>query len=128
LDYLVQPTALTSGTVVVPGDKSISHRALLLGAIAEGQTDIEGFLAGQDCLATMAALRSLGVSIDQIDDRTIRVDGVGLHGLNEPAEALDLGNSGTGMRLLTGLLCGQAFNSQLAGDESLSARPMQRIM
>ena len=128
MDYLVVPTALTSGTVTVPGDKSISHRALILGAIAEGQTDIEGFLAGEDCMATLAALRALGVSINQIDETTVRIDGVGLHGLSEPLQVLNLGNSGTGMRLLAGLLCGQAFDSTLTGDESLSWRPMRRII
>jgi 3-phosphoshikimate 1-carboxyvinyltransferase len=128
LDYLIQPTALKSGTISVPGDKSISHRALLLGAIAEGQTVVEGFLAGQDCLATLAALTRLRVSIDRIADSTVHVQGVGLHGLGEPDDALDLGNSGTGMRLMAGLLCGQAFDSTLTGDDSLSARPMDRII
>ena len=128
LDYVIEPTALTSGTVRVPGDKSISHRALILGAIADGQTEIEGFLAGEDCRHTLAALRSLGVSIDNVDDVMIRVDGVGMSGLSEPGEPLDLGNSGTGMRLLAGLLCGQRFDSTLTGDESLTARPMQRII
>ena len=128
MDYLVQPSALTSGTVSVPGDKSISHRALILGAIANGQTKITGFLAGEDCLATLEALRSLGVLIDQVDDTTVRIDGVGLSGLSKPRAPLDLGNSGTGMRLLAGLLCGQAFDSTLTGDESLSSRPMRRII
>jgi len=128
LDYLVLPTDLKSGTVTVPGDKSISHRALLLGALAEGQTEVEGFLAGGDCLATLAALRALGVSIDQVDDTTVRIKGVGLNGLRKPAGALDLGNSGTGMRLLAGVLCGQQFDSSLTGDQSLSSRPMQRII
>ncbi len=128
MDYLVLPTALTSGAVTVPGDKSISHRALLLGAIADGQTEVEGFLAAEDCLATLAALRALGVAIDQIDDTTVRIDGVGLGGLSMPGEPLDLGNSGTGMRLLAGLLCGQQFDSTLTGDESLLSRPMQRII
>jgi 3-phosphoshikimate 1-carboxyvinyltransferase len=128
LDYVIQPTALTSGTVCVPGDKSISHRALILGAIADGQTEIEGFLAGEDCFNTLAALRSLGVSIDHVDDVTVRVDGVGINGFGEPGEPLDLGNSGTGMRLLAGLLCGQRFDSTLTGDESLTTRPMQRII
>ena len=117
-----------SGTVTVPGDKSISHRALILGAIAEGQTDITGFLAGEDCMATLAAIRALGASISEVDDTTIRIDGVGLHGLSEPGEALNLGNSGTGMRLLAGLLCGQTFDCTLTGDNSLSCRPMQRII
>ncbi len=128
LDYVIEPTALTSGTVCVPGDKSISHRALILGAIADGQTEVEGFLAGEDCRQTLAALRSLGVSIDHVDDVTVRVDGVGMSGLSEPGEPLDFGNSGTGMRLLAGLLCGQRFDSTLTGDESLTARPMQRII
>jgi len=128
LDYLIQPSALESGTVTVPGDKSISHRALLLGAIADGKTEIKGFLAGEDCLATLAALRALGVPIEQIEDTTVRVDGVGLNGLRDPGASLDLGNSGTGMRLLTGLLCGQSFDSTLCGDDSLSARPMQRLI
>ncbi len=128
MDYVVLPAALTSGTVTVPGDKSISHRALLLGAIAEGQTEVEGFLAGEDCLATLSALRALGVSIDNADDTTVRIDGVGLSGLNMPGKALDLGNSGTGMRLLAGLLCGQQFDNTLTGDDSLTSRPMQRII
>ena len=128
MDFLVQPTALTRGTVTVPGDKSISHRAVLLGAIAEGQTKVEGFLAGEDCLATLAALRALGVEIDLIDETTVIIDGVGLGGLSKPGDALDLGNSGTAMRLMAGLLCGQTFDSTLTGDESLSSRPMQRII
>jgi len=128
LDFLVLPTALTSGTVTVPGDKSISHRALILGAIAEGRTEIEGLLAGEDCLATLSALRALGVSIDNSDDTRVFIDGVGFGGLSIPRKALDLGNSGTGMRLLAGLLCGQQFDSTLTGDESLSSRPMHRII
>ncbi len=119
---------LTSGTVTVPGDKSISHRAVLLGAIAEGQTKVEGFLAGEDCLATLAALRALGVEIDLIDESTVIIEGVGFGGLSKVGEALDLGNSGTAMRLMAGLLCGQSFDSTLTGDESLSSRPMQRII
>ncbi len=128
MDFLVQPTVLTSGTVTVPGDKSISHRAVLLGAIAEGQTTVEGFLAGEDCLATLAALRALGVEIDLIDESTVIIEGVGFGGLSKVGEALDLGNSGTAMRLMAGLLCGQSFDSTLTGDESLSSRPMQRII
>ena len=119
---------LTSGTVTVPGDKSISHRAVLLGAIAEGQTKVEGFLAGEDCLATLAALRALGVEIDLIDESTVIIEGGGFGGLSKAGEALDLGNSGTAMRLMAGLLCGQSFDSTLTGDESLSSRPMQRII
>jgi 3-phosphoshikimate 1-carboxyvinyltransferase len=128
LDFLVLPSELTGGTVTVPGDKSISHRALLLGAIAEGRSEIDGFLMGEDCLATLLALRALGVTIDQVKDTAIWIEGVGLRGLSSPGRALDLGNSGTGMRLLAGLLCGQPFDSTLTGDESLSSRPMQRII
>ena len=128
MDYVIQPSALKSGIVCVPGDKSISHRALILGAIADGQTEIRGFLAGEDCRRTFIALRSLGVLIDQIDETTIRISGVGMSGLNKPVEPLDLGNSGTSMRLFAGLLCGQRFDSKLIGDVSLTARPMQRII
>ncbi|MFQ6004316.1 MAG: 3-phosphoshikimate 1-carboxyvinyltransferase [Woeseia sp.] len=128
MDYVIQPAACSSGTVTVPGDKSISHRALMLGAIADGRTEIDGFLAGEDCLATLAALERLGVPIDRIDEATVQVDGVGMHGLTQPGHPLDLGNSGTAMRLIAGLLCGQGFDSTLTGDESLRARPMQRII
>lgn len=128
MDYLIQPSALTSGTVTVPGDKSISHRALLLGAIADGPSEITGFLAGEDCLATLDALRKLGVPIEQPDETTVRIIGAGMHGLHKAGDALDLGNSGTGMRLLAGLLSGQAFDSTLTGDDSLAGRPMQRVI
>ncbi|MEQ8205419.1 MAG: 3-phosphoshikimate 1-carboxyvinyltransferase, partial [Woeseia sp.] len=110
------------------GDKSISHRALMFGAIAEGQTRASGFLNGEDCLATLAALRSLGVTIEESADRSVVVTGVGLHGLSAPAADLDLGNSGTAMRLFCGLLAGQSFSSTLVGDTSLSGRPMGRVV
>ena len=116
MDYLIQPSALTSGTVTVPGDKSISHRALLLGAIADGPSEITGFLAGEDCLATLDALRKLGVPIEQPDETTVRIIGAGMHGLHKAGDALDLGNSGTGMRLLAGLLSGShvgAFSNRV---------------
>jgi 3-phosphoshikimate 1-carboxyvinyltransferase len=116
-----------AGTIQVPGDKSISHRALMLGALATGQTRITGFLAGEDCLATMAALGAMGVAIEATDPDNIVVNGVGLHGLKEPAAPLDMGNSGTGMRLLAGILAGQPFTSELTGDESLLQRPMERV-
>ena len=124
----VEPSALTSGTVTVPGDKSISHRALMLGAIAEGQTRIRGFLHGEDCLATLAALRAMGVTIEQLSDTDLIIDGKGAAGLQPPSAALDMGNSGTAMRLFAGLLAGQSFTSKLAGDASLSRRPMNRII
>ncbi|MFQ5548054.1 MAG: 3-phosphoshikimate 1-carboxyvinyltransferase [Woeseia sp.] len=128
MDYVIQPAPFSGGTVTVPGDKSISHRALMLGAIADGRTDIDGFLAAEDCLATLAALESLGVPIDRDDPATVHVDGVGMHGLTQARGPLDLGNSGTAMRLIAGLLCGQGFDSTLTGDASLAARPMQRII
>jgi len=116
-----------SGSIRVPGDKSISHRALMLGALAEGRTRIRGFLPGEDCLATLAALRALGVHIDTADPDCIIVEGVGLHGLRAPHGPLDMGNSGTGMRLLAGILAGQSFTSELTGDASLQKRPMERV-
>ena len=128
MHIVVEPSALNSGRVTVPGDKSVSHRALMLGAIAEGETRVSGFLRGDDCLATLGALRSLGVRIDDSDPDSVRVTGVGLDGLTSPASALDLGNSGTAMRLFTGLLAGQEFSSELVGDASLSSRPMDRVI
>ncbi|MCG8369430.1 MAG: 3-phosphoshikimate 1-carboxyvinyltransferase [Proteobacteria bacterium] len=122
------PSRLRDATVTVPGDKSISHRALMLGSIAEGRTEVSGFLAGDDCMATAAALRACGVSIDRPGETDVVIEGVGLHGLQAPGRSLDLGNSGTAMRLMAGLLAGQVFDSVLTGDESLSGRPMQRIV
>ena len=115
-----------AGQVSVPGDKSISHRALMLGALAEGVTNVAGFLAGEDCLATLDALRALGVDI-QLDGTNVRIVGAGMGGLREATAALDMGNSGTGLRLMAGLLAGQNFASELTGDKSLRARPMERI-
>ena len=126
--FTVEPSALTSGKVTVPGDKSVSHRALMLGAIAEGNTKIRGFLNGEDCLATMAALRDMGVAIEQLSDTDLIVEGCGSTGLKPPPGPLDMGNSGTAMRLFAGLLSGQTFSSKLVGDESLSERPMNRII
>lgn len=124
---IASPGLAVSGRIRVPGDKSISHRALMLGALAEGRTRIYGFLPGEDCLATLAALRALGVAIDNTDPDCIVVEGVGLHGLRAPAAPLDMGNSGTGMRLLAGILAGQPFSSELTGDDSLRKRPMERV-
>jgi 3-phosphoshikimate 1-carboxyvinyltransferase len=113
--------------VQVPGDKSVSHRALMLAAIAEGETRIRGFLEGEDTRATAAVLSQLGVRIDAPSPGERVVHGVGLHGLHAAAQPLDCGNAGTGMRLLAGLLAGQAFDSTLVGDASLSKRPMRRV-
>lgn len=128
MNFVVQPSALESGETTVPGDKSISHRALMLGSIANGQTRIKGFLAGEDCLATLAALRQMGVKIEQQVSDEVLIDGVGLRGLSAPDSQLDMGNSGTAMRLFAGLLAGQDFNAELSGDESLSQRPMNRVI
>ena len=123
--YLVQPVTDVAGAIRVPGDKSISHRALMLGGIAEGITEVRGFLESEDCLATMQAMRALGVRVDR-DGSDVRVHGVGLRGLKPAARVLDMGNSGTAMRLMTGLLAGQQFDSELIGDASLMKRPMER--
>jgi 3-phosphoshikimate 1-carboxyvinyltransferase len=125
--YRAEPVESVGGTITVPGDKSISHRALMLGAIAEGSTLIHGFLDGADCLATRSALEALGVHIYKNALQPVRVDGVGLRGLRAASKVLDLGNSGTGIRLMTGLLAGQAFDSELTGDASLQQRPMERV-
>jgi 3-phosphoshikimate 1-carboxyvinyltransferase len=116
------------GRVRVPGDKSISHRAMMFGSLAEGVTDVSGFLEGEDTLATAAAFRAMGVRIDVEGPGRRIVHGVGLHGLKAPTGPLDLGNAGTGMRLLAGLMAGQSFASELIGDESLSRRPMKRVI
>src|SRR5690606_7230887 len=115
----IEPGPPLGGELRVPGDKSISHRALLLGALADGTTQISGLLPRADCRATLAILRALGVTVHETGATQLRIDGVGLHGLREPAHALDCGNSGTAMRLLAGVLAGQPFTSPLTGDASL---------
>ncbi len=113
--------------IKVPGDKSISHRAVMLGSIAEGTTEIEGFLTGADCLSTISCFRQLGVEIHQNGDK-VTVHGVGLHGLKEPESVLDVGNSGTTIRLISGILSGQKFTTTLTGDASIRRRPMKRVL
>jgi len=127
LRFQIKPGGAITGRITVPGDKSISHRALMLAAIAEGETTIYGFLQGEDTLATARAFQQMGVDIKN-EGNLIRVQGVGLQGLHAHNEALDLGNSGTSVRLLTGLLSAQSFNSELIGDRSLMTRPMLRII
>jgi len=127
VDFWVDPGGCLRGRVRVPGDKSISHRAVMLGAVAEGSTEITGFLEGEDTLATLRAFRAMGVAAERTAAWSLRVDGVGLRGLHAPARALDLGNSGTSMRLLAGLLAGQRFAVELTGDASLARRPMTRV-
>lgn len=126
MKYIVQPSARIAGEISVPGDKSISHRAIMFASLAEGSTRVSGFLQGEDCLATLHAFQQMGVTVDYgSDDMTIH--GVGRDGLQAPQNALDCGNSGTSMRLLTGLLAGQGFAVTLVGDESLLQRPMRRV-
>jgi len=125
--YLVQPGGRLRGTVRVPGDKSISHRAVMLGSLAEGVTRVSGLLEGEDVLSTLGAFRAMGVKCEGPDHGKLVVHGVGLRGLRKPDRPLDMGNSGTAMRLMAGILSGQAFDSELVGDESLSKRPMKRV-
>ena len=124
--YRVTPASGIAGEVTVPGDKSISHRALMLGAIASGTTRVSGFLEGEDCLATMRAVTALGVEVRRPEPGELEIDGVGLGGFRAPAGPLDMGNAGTAMRLFMGLLSSQSFDSVLVGDESLMRRPMER--
>lgn len=126
--FTVRPGGALRGTVRVPGDKSVSHRAVMLGALADGMTEIEGFLTGEDCFCTMKAFQAMGVEIEQTGPTSLRVRGAGLTGLSAPPQPLDLGNSGTSMRLMSGILAGQPFATVLTGDESLSRRPMKRII
>lgn len=125
--FRVIPGGRLAGTLRVPGDKSISHRAIMLGSIADGVTEVEGFLEGEDSLATLAAFRAMGVPIEGPAQGRVTIHGVGLHGLRAPPGPLDLGNSGTSMRLLAGLLAAQDFDLTLTGDASLSRRPMRRV-
>ena len=125
--FKMQPGGSVNGTIRVAGDKSISHRSIMLGALADGITEVEGFLEGEDSLATLQAFRDMGVVIEGPNAGKVRIYGVGLHGLKQPPGPIYLGNSGTGMRLFAGLLAGQAFDTELTGDESLSKRPMERV-
>ncbi|WP_346836740.1 bifunctional prephenate dehydrogenase/3-phosphoshikimate 1-carboxyvinyltransferase [Microbulbifer sp. SAOS-129_SWC] len=125
--FIAQPGGTVTGKLRVPGDKSMSHRSIMLGSLAEGVTEVEGFLEGEDALATLQAFRDMGVVIEGPVGGRVTIYGVGLHGLQAPPGPLYLGNSGTSMRLLAGLLAGQAFDVTLTGDESLSKRPMNRV-
>lgn len=127
ITFKVVPGGPLKGRMRVPGDKSMSHRTVMLGSLAEGRTDIEGFLEGEDSLATVAAFRAMGVSIEGPRSGRLVIEGVGMHGLKPSSQPLYLGNSGTSMRLLTGILAGQIFDTSLTGDESLSMRPMGRV-
>lgn len=125
--FVVQPGGGLSGTLRVPGDKSISHRAVMLAALADGVSEIHGFLTGEDCLATLRAFRAMGVEASEAAN-VVKVRGAGVDGLRAPMQPLGCGNSGTAMRLMTGILAGQKFESVLVGDDSLSRRPMRRIV
>jgi 3-phosphoshikimate 1-carboxyvinyltransferase len=122
----IKPWPVIDGTIRVPGDKSISHRSVMLGSLAEGTTRVTGFLPGEDCMCTLRAFQSLGVHIDVIDDTTLVIEGCGGK-LQAVEEAIDCGNSGTSMRLMSGVLAAQPFISRLFGDPSLSSRPMKRV-
>jgi 3-phosphoshikimate 1-carboxyvinyltransferase len=126
-DFEALPVRRVSGALDVPGDKSISHRAIMLSGIAEGTGEVSGFLASEDCLASLAAMRALGVRIEQPNPTHVVIHGVGLRGLSAAGHALDMGNAGTAIRLFTGLLAAQEFDSRLSGDESLMKRPMERV-
>jgi 3-phosphoshikimate 1-carboxyvinyltransferase len=126
-NFLARPASHVTGRMIVPGDKSISHRSLMLSGLAEGTSEVNGFLASEDCLATLAAMRALGVTIEQPSATQVVIHGVGLRGLRGAAQALDMGNAGTAMRLFTGLLSAQNFPSRLIGDSSLMKRPMERV-
>ena len=128
LVYELSPGGSLSGEWRVPGDKSISHRSIMLGSLAEGTTTVEGFLEGEDSLATLAAFRAMGVEIQGPGKGRVTIKGVGMHGLQPPSTPIYLGNSGTSMRLLCGLLAAQRFSSVLTGDSSLSTRPMGRVV
>lgn len=128
ISYIAQPGGQLSGHIRVPGDKSISHRSIMLGSLSNGRMTVSGFLQGEDSLATLQAFRAMGVHIEGPDEQgKVLIDGVGMHGLRAPDGPLDLGNSGTSMRLLTGLLAAQGFDLTLSGDHSLSSRPMKRV-
>ncbi|MDX1634724.1 MAG: bifunctional prephenate dehydrogenase/3-phosphoshikimate 1-carboxyvinyltransferase [Marinobacter sp.] len=127
LTFLLEPGHKVTGDIRVPGDKSISHRSIMLGALADGITEVKGFLEGEDSLATLQAFRDMGVTIEGPDHGHVRLHGVGIDGLQAPRGPLYLGNSGTGMRLFSGLLAPQPFSSELTGDASLSKRPMGRV-
>ncbi|MEJ2566300.1 MAG: 3-phosphoshikimate 1-carboxyvinyltransferase [Gammaproteobacteria bacterium] len=125
--FKAAPGGKLHGEIRVAGDKSISHRSIMLGALADGVTEVRGFLEGDDCLATLAAFRAMGVRIEGPEQGRVIIHGVGLHGLQPPTAPLDLGNSGTSMRLLAGVMAGQAFDMVMSGDASLRRRPMKRV-
>ncbi|MFT5033636.1 MAG: 3-phosphoshikimate 1-carboxyvinyltransferase [Bermanella sp.] len=127
MDFIAQPGGVVNGNIRVPGDKSISHRSIILGAIADGTTTVDGFLEGEDALATLKAFQAMGVKIEGPENGRVKIHGVGRDGLKAPAGDLCVGNSGTTIRLLSGLMAGQKFEVTMSGDESLNKRPMERV-
>ena len=125
--FRAAPGGVLTGRIRVPGDKSISHRSIMLGSLAEGVTEVSGFLEGEDNLATLDAFRAMGVKIEGPVNGRVTIHGVGMHGLQAPSKPLYLGNSGTSMRLLSGLMAAQGFDVEMSGDASLSKRPMKRV-
>ena len=128
MHFYLDPGGKLTGSIRVPGDKSMSHRSIMLGSIAEGSTSVSGFLEGEDALATLAAFRSMGVQITDPTAGRLMIEGVGLRGLRAPEQVMDVGNSGTSIRLMVGLLSGQPFDSIITGDQSLLRRPMGRVI
>ena len=124
---IVHPRSSLKGEFQPPANKSISHRAVMIGAISEGVTEIENFLTSEDCMATIKAFQSMGVQVERTGTNSVKVHGAGLDGLKEPGDVMDMGNSGTSMRLISGILAGQPFYSVMTGDSSLRSRPMNRI-
>ena len=127
MDFYIEPSENLSGELAIPGDKSISHRAIIFGSLASGTSEFTNFLSGEDCLATLNAFKEMGVDANLSDDKLI-INGVGINGLKKASKALYLGNSGTSARLLVGLLGAQKFESTIEGDKSLSGRPMNRVL
>ncbi|OUS30735.1 3-phosphoshikimate 1-carboxyvinyltransferase [Thalassotalea sp. 42_200_T64] len=129
LSFIATPSNRVSGDITIPGDKSISHRSIMFGAMADGVTNVTGFLPGDDCLATMKAFKAMGVNIEGPDENNnVTIHGVGIDGLTAPTEQINIGNSGTSIRLMSGILAGQSFASTMAGDSSLNKRPMMRVV
>lgn len=127
MDKVIKSKTGLKGTIKIPGDKSISHRAVMFGSLAKGDTEITGFLKGDDCMSTISCFKKLGIKIDVTDDKVI-VHGKGLKGLSAPSKTLDVGNSGTTIRLISGILSAQNFDSVLNGDSSIQKRPMKRVI
>ena len=127
MNFLVKKGAGLRGEINIPGDKSMSHRAIMLASLSEGRCEITGLLEGEDCLATIEVFRNMGIKIVN-EEGVYSIEGNGLRGLEAPQKPLDFGNSGTSIRLCSGILSAQNFQSTLVGDSSLSSRPMQRIV